>query len=121
MRSNRSPGKCGLPALRDIRKERNWQALVLVVMRPTAKYVAPREVLTHFLNGAGLGVFLGIALIVANSTVLNMMVHAPYPKVGVLTFVLAVAGLIAVGSAISGFIMTAVDKAKSQDRAGHGD
>lgn len=79
-------------------------------MRPTAKYVSPREVRIHLLNGAGLGVFLGLSLVAMNSTIFNAIVHSPYPRLGVLLFVAGAAFFIAVGSAISGFIMSALDK-----------
>jgi hypothetical protein len=81
-------------------------------MRPTAKDVSQREVLNHLCNGASLGLFLAISLIVGNSTILSTIMHSPYPRLAVLTFVAGVSCLIAVGSAISGFIMTASDKSK---------
>jgi hypothetical protein len=79
-------------------------------MRPTGKDVSQREVLSHLCNGAGLGVFLAISLMVGNSTILGAIVHSPYPRLTMLTFVAGVTSLIAIGSAISGFIMTALDK-----------
>jgi hypothetical protein len=81
-----------------------------MAMRPTAKNVSPREVRAHFVNGAGLGAFLALSLIAGNSTIFNTIVNAPYPKAAVLVFVVGFAGFIGIGSAISGFIMTALDK-----------
>jgi len=79
-------------------------------MPPTVKYVPLREMINHLLSGAGLGIFLALSLIVANRTILGMIVHSPHPKLSVLTFVAVVACLIAVGSAISGFVMSALDR-----------
>ena len=98
------------PIVGNPQKEPGRQTLVFPVMRATVKHVSPREVLTHVLNGVGLGVFLAISLIVANSTVLNTMVQSPYPRLAVLAFTGGVACFIAVGSAISGFILSALDK-----------
>jgi hypothetical protein len=81
-------------------------------MRPTAKDVSLRDVLNHLCNGAGLGILLAISLIVGNNTIFSAIVHSPYPRLAVLTFMAGVTCLIAVGSAISGFIMTASDKSK---------
>jgi uncharacterized membrane protein len=79
-------------------------------MRRPLKHVTTREVVHHLLNGVALGAFLALSLIVANGTILGAIVQSPNPRLAVLAFVLGVACLIAVGSAISGFIMSALDK-----------
>jgi hypothetical protein len=79
-------------------------------MRRPLKQVSPREVVGHLLNGAALGTFLALALILANATILGAIVQSPHPKLAVLAFVVGTACLVAVGSAISGFIMSALDK-----------
>ena len=84
--------------------------LVRLVMRSAAKHVSSWEVFTHLFHGAGLGVFLALSLIVGNGTVFKVIAASAFPKLAVLGFVAAIASLIAVGSAISGFIMTAMEK-----------
>jgi hypothetical protein len=79
-------------------------------MRPTNKDVSQREVLNHLCSGAGLGFFLALSLFVGNSAVFGAIVHSPYPKLTLLTFLAAVTSVISVGSALSGFIITALDK-----------
>ena len=97
-------------AVRLAREEPGHGVLVRLVMRSAAKHVSPWEVLNHLLHGAGLGVFLALSLIVGNGTMFKVIAASAFPKLAVLGFVAGLASFIDVGSAISGFIMTAMEK-----------
>jgi hypothetical protein len=81
-----------------------------VMMRPRATDVPLREMINHLLSGAALGTFLGLSLIVANSTIFDAIVDSPHPTLTVLVVIAGMASIIAVGSAISGFIISALDR-----------
>ena len=69
-----------------------------------------RDIGRHLASGAGLGIFLALALIVGNQVIFGAMVHAAQPGLYVFLFVVGTACLTAVGSAISGFILTSLEK-----------
>ena len=96
--------------MRLAREEPGHGVLVRLVMRSAAKHVSPWEVLNHLLHGAGLGVVLALSLIVGNGTMFKVIAASAFPKLAVLGSVAGLASFIAVGSAISGFIMTAMEK-----------
>ena len=68
------------------------------------------ETTCHALIGAALGAFLAISAIVANEAMFSTIVASPSPKVAVAAFVGGASSLIAVGSAITGFILCAIER-----------
>lgn len=64
----------------------------------------------HLLSGAGLGLFLALTTMVGNVSVLNLMINSPAPKLSVLFFAGTLSSIFAVGSAVTGFIFSSLDR-----------
>jgi hypothetical protein len=72
--------------------------------------VSAIETACHALMGAGLGAFLAAGAIVANDAIFNLVVNSPSPLVPAAVFVGVLSSQIAVGSAITGFILCSVER-----------
>ncbi len=80
-------------------------------MRRTTKSVSISEVIQHLLAGAGLGAWLGLVLVFNNTTLSHLVVsHASGPLFAA-AFVAVSSAMVGVGSALTGFIFSAVHKA----------
>ncbi|MCC6949738.1 MAG: hypothetical protein IT539_18435 [Bradyrhizobiaceae bacterium] len=68
------------------------------------------ELACHTLVGAGLGTFLALFVIVSNASIFDVITSNPSPRLAVLVFVGVLALMIAIGSAITGFIFCATER-----------
>ena len=68
------------------------------------------QLVGNLLMGAALGMFLALSVIVGHPDVLNMVVNSAFPGLAAWVFVGALSSMIAVGSAITGFIFSAVER-----------
>jgi len=68
------------------------------------------DVCWHFASGAGLGAFLALSLIVANKTIFDAISNSTHPQLTVIVMVFCTVALVGIGSAISGFILTSLEK-----------
>jgi hypothetical protein len=72
--------------------------------------VSALETTYHALAGAGLGAFLAAGVIATNDAIFNLVVNSPAPHIPAAIFVGALSSQIAVGSAITGFILLSVER-----------
>ena len=79
-------------------------------MRGRARTASLSDVCRHFACGAGLGAFLALSLIVANKTIFGAISNSSHPRLYVIALVACTVALMGIGSAISGFILTSLEK-----------
>lgn len=72
--------------------------------------VSAIEIACHALVGAGLGAFLAAGAIVTNDAIYNLVMNSPTPHFTAAVFVGALSSQVAVGSAITGFILCSVER-----------
>lgn len=68
------------------------------------------ELASHALVGAGLGAFLALTAMISNPNLLDLIASSQYPRLAVLAFVGVLTSAIAVGSTITGFIFSAIER-----------
>lgn len=81
-------------------------------MRDRARAASISDVCKHLASGAGLGVFLALSLIVGNESILGAIGNSAHPRLFVVLLIFCTAAPISVGSAISGFILTSIEKSQ---------
>lgn len=81
-------------------------------MRDRVRAASLSDVCKHLVSGAGLGVFLALALIVGNESIMGAIANSSHPRLFVVLLVVCTAAPIGVGSAISGFILTSIEKSR---------
>jgi hypothetical protein len=81
-------------------------------MRDRAKDASLSDVCKHLASGAALGVFLALALIVGNDSIFGAIANSAHPRFFVVLLVVCTAASTGVGSAISGFILTSIEKSR---------
>jgi hypothetical protein len=74
------------------------------------KTVSTIETLNHLLVGASLGAILALGLLVGNKAIAHAVAGQPSPQLFMLGFILITSAVVAVGSSITGFIFTAIEK-----------
>jgi hypothetical protein len=77
-------------------------------MRRAAKEVSITDVLQHLLAGAGLGLFLGLSL--TNGVAASLIASQSSPRASGFALVAVSCATIGVSSAITGFLLTAIQR-----------
>jgi Na+/H+ antiporter NhaC len=83
-------------------------------MRSTARHVSIGEIVDHLLGGTSLGFLFALALIVGNRSVAAVISGHQFPELIMLGLALISASFMAIGSAISGFIFSSIEKSSDQ-------
>jgi hypothetical protein len=81
-----------------------------IVMAQPTPTVSIWELAGHASVGAGLGILLALILIAANPGLFNLITSSPSPKLTLLVVIGAPASTIAVGSTLTGFIFSAIER-----------
>jgi len=81
-------------------------------MRDHPNQVTALDVAKHFVTGAGLGAFLALSLVVQNQMLFENIRNSMYPRLAMGLFTGCTIAFFGVGSAISGFILTSIQKAR---------
>jgi hypothetical protein len=79
-------------------------------MRSKAQRVTIIDMLCHLLSGAGLGAVLALALMRGNGIIADMIDESAAPKFLMLVSIAISSSIIAVGSSITGFMLTAMER-----------
>ena len=81
-------------------------------MKPKPKGVSVRDITGHLAMGAGLGTFLALTLLVADSrNIFAMIVNSATPELTMMAFLGIFATTFAVGSGLTGLLFTMMEGA----------
>jgi hypothetical protein len=69
-----------------------------------------KELLGYAVTGAGLGLFLALTAMISNPALFKLIAGSQYPRLAMLVFAGALSSVIAVGSTITGFVFSAVER-----------
>lgn len=83
---------------------------VSVYMRATCRVASYKEMAVHILSGAILGAILATALLATNRELAAVHAAHPTPQTFVLAVIVFSSSLFAVGSGITGFILSTLEK-----------
>lgn len=79
-------------------------------MRDRPRDASLSDLCKHLAGGAGLGVFLALSLIVGNRSIFGAIANSAHPRFFVVLLVGCTVALVSVGSAISGFLLSSIEK-----------